>query len=87
MSGEDPDPGKTTLLRALPFAALLSFLVAAHTLLETARDSLFLTRQPISRLPLVFLAVTAAVLSLTPLQRLLWSTGHRGALPRIWILS
>ncbi|HET9158462.1 MAG TPA: HEAT repeat domain-containing protein [Myxococcaceae bacterium] len=81
MSGERPGPGKTTLFRALPFAALLFLLVAAHTVLETARDSLFLTGQPISRLPLVFLAVTAAVLSLTPLQRFLWSTGHRGALP------
>ena len=68
-------------MRALPFATLLFLLVAAHTLLETARDSLFLTQQPISRLPLVFLAVTAAVLALTPLQRVLWSTGHRGALP------
>lgn len=81
MPGKDPDPGKTTLLRALPFATLLFLLVAAHTLLETARDSLFLTRQPISHLPFVFLAVTATVLSLTPLQRLLWSSGHRGALP------
>ncbi|HUM12663.1 MAG TPA: hypothetical protein VLT82_17075 [Myxococcaceae bacterium] len=69
------------LRRALPFAALLFLLVGAHTLLETARDSLFLTQQPISRLPFVFLAVTATVLALTPLQRLLWSTGHRGALP------
>jgi AAA family ATP:ADP antiporter len=68
-------------MRALPFATLLFLLAAAHTLLETARDSLFLTRQPIGRLPFVLLAVTAAVLSLTPLQRFLWSTGHRGALP------
>ena len=81
MSRVDPDPGKPILLRTLPFAALLFLLVAAHTLLETARDSLFLTQQPISHLPFVFLAVTAAVLALTPLQRLLWSTGHRGALP------
>ena len=73
--------GSRTLRRAVPFAALLFVLVAAHTLLETARDSLFLTRQPISHLPIVFLAVTATVLALTPLQRLLWSTGHRGALP------
>ncbi|RPH72082.1 MAG: hypothetical protein EHM78_04665 [Myxococcaceae bacterium] len=69
------------LRRTLPFAALLLLLAAAHTLLETARDGLFLTQQPISHLPFVFLAVTATVLALTPLQRLLWSTGHRGALP------
>jgi ATP:ADP antiporter, AAA family len=81
VSAEVPHPGKTTHRRAIPFAALLFVLVAAHTLLETARDSLFLTQQPISRLPFVFLAVTAMVLALTPLQRLLWSTGHRGALP------
>jgi ATP:ADP antiporter, AAA family len=81
VSGEGPDRGKPTLRRAVPFAALLFVLVAAHTLLETARDSLFLTRQPLSHLPIVFLAVTATVLALTPLQRLLWSTGHRGALP------
>jgi ATP:ADP antiporter, AAA family len=81
VSGAVPDPGKTPLMRALPFATLLFLLAAAHTLLETARDSLFLTRQPIGRLPFVLLAVTAAVLSLTPLQRFLWSTGHRGALP------
>ena len=67
MSGGDPDAAKTALARALPFATLLFFLVAAHSLLETARDALFLTRQPISHLPLVFLAVTATVLSLTPL--------------------
>ena len=66
--------------RALRFAALLFLLVAAHALLETARDSLFLTAQPISRLPWILLLVTAAVLALTPLQRLLWSTAHRSAL-------
>ncbi|HET6983174.1 MAG TPA: hypothetical protein VFI53_13595 [Myxococcaceae bacterium] len=67
--------------RAVPFAALLFLLVGAHALLETARDSLFLTAEPISRLPWILLLVTAAVLALTPLQRLLWSTVHRSALP------
>jgi ATP:ADP antiporter, AAA family len=64
----------------VPFAALLFLLVAAHALLETARDSLFLTAQPISRLPWILLLVTAAVLALTPLQRLLCSAAHRSAL-------
>ena len=63
----------------VPFAALLFLLVAAHALLETARDSLFLTAEPISRLPWILLLVTAAVLALTPLQRLLWSAAHRSA--------
>src|SRR5215468_927507 len=78
-----PEPAASDRTRsgsALPFAALLFLLVAAHALLETARDSLFLTEQPISRLPWVLLLVTAAVLALTPLQRLLWSTAHRSAL-------
>jgi len=55
--------------RALPFAALLFLLVGAHALLETARDGLFLTEEPISRLPWLYLGVTAGVLVLTPLQR------------------
>lgn len=53
---------------ALPFAVLLFLLVAAHALLETARDSLFLRTQPLSRLPWVYLAVAAAVLVVTPAQ-------------------
>lgn len=67
--------------RAFPYAALLFLLVGAHGLLETARDGLFLVEQPVSRLPWLYLAVTAGVLVLTPLQRGLW--GRRGyiALP------
>lgn len=67
--------------RALPFTALLFLLVAAHGLLETARDALFLMEQPVSRLPWLYLAVTAGVLALTPLQRRLWNGGKRAALP------
>ena len=65
------------LRRALPFAALLFLLVAAHGLLETARDGLFLTEQPVSRLPWLYLAVTAGILALTPLQRRLWERRSR----------
>jgi ATP:ADP antiporter, AAA family len=54
--------------RAWPFAVLLFMLVGAHTLLETARDSLFLRTQPVSRLPWVYLAVAVAVLVVTPAQ-------------------
>jgi AAA family ATP:ADP antiporter len=53
---------------AFPFAALLFLLVGAHGLLETARDSLFLSSQPVSRLPWLYLAVTLTVLLVTPLQ-------------------
>ncbi|HEY3587974.1 MAG TPA: hypothetical protein VGK85_12515, partial [Myxococcaceae bacterium] len=67
--------------RALPFAALLFFLVGAHGLLETARDGLFLVEQPVNRLPWLYLAVTAGVLVLTPLQRRLWGRHGHAALP------
>src|SRR5450755_3009181 len=53
---------------AWPFAVLLFLLVAAHALLETARDSLFLRTQQLSRLPWVYLAVAIAVLAVTPAQ-------------------
>jgi len=53
---------------AWPFAVLLFLLVGAHSLLETARDSLFLRTQPLSRLPWVYLAVAVAVLAVTPAQ-------------------
>ena len=58
--------------RGLPYAALLFLLVGAHALLETARDGLFLMEQPVTRLPWLYLAVTAGVLLLTPVQRRLW---------------
>ena len=67
--------------RALPYAALLFLLVGAHGLLETARDGLFLVEQPVTRLPWLYLAVTAGVLLLTPVQRRLWSGRLHVALP------
>ena len=67
--------------RALPYAALLFLLVGAHGLLETARDGLFLVEQPITRLPWLYLAVTAGVLMLTPVQRRLWGGRLHVALP------
>ena len=67
--------------RAVPFATLLFLLVASHGLLETARDGLFLTEQPIDRLPWLYLAVAAGVLVLTPLQRRLWGARGHVALP------
>jgi AAA family ATP:ADP antiporter len=67
--------------RALPFAALLFLLVGGHELLETARDGLFLVEQPVNRLPWLYLAVTAGVLVLAPLQRRLWGRHGQAALP------
>jgi ATP:ADP antiporter, AAA family len=56
--------------RAVPIALLLGTMVAAHSILETARDSLFLAGQPIGRLPWLYLAVTVVVLPVTQLQAL-----------------
>jgi AAA family ATP:ADP antiporter len=67
--------------RALPYAALLFLLVGAHGLLETARDGMFLVEQPVTRLPWLYLAVTAGVVVLTPVQRRLWSGRLHVALP------
>ena len=67
--------------RALPLTLLLGVLVAAHSLLETARDSLFLAGQPVGRLPWLYLAVTAVVLPATQLQSLVGPRrGGAGAL-------
>ncbi|HMK73027.1 MAG TPA: hypothetical protein VK454_06790, partial [Myxococcaceae bacterium] len=66
--GQEAAPGRGLLaahrleLRALPFAALLFTQVAAHSLLETARDSLYLRSEPVTRLPWVYLALIAVVL-------------------------
>jgi AAA family ATP:ADP antiporter len=84
MSAAAPSSSPSPLRRALPFATLLFLLVAAHSMLETARDGMFLMEQPIDRLPWLYLAVTAAVLILTPLQRRLWGPRSRTALP--WTL-
>lgn len=51
----------------LAFATLLG-IMASHSLLETARDALFLSRLPASRLAWVYLAVAAVSLALFALQ-------------------
>jgi AAA family ATP:ADP antiporter len=48
----------------LAFLALLG-ITAAHTLIETARDALFLTKVPIAYLPALYLAIAAAGLVTT----------------------
>ena len=50
-------PGERRSLAAA-FVTLFG-LVAAHTLLETARDALFLARLPPSQLPWAYLAIAA----------------------------
>jgi ATP:ADP antiporter, AAA family len=50
------------------FVVLLG-ITASHTLLETARDALFLAKLPAARLPWVYLAIAAAGLGLTQLSK------------------
>jgi AAA family ATP:ADP antiporter len=61
--------------------AVLALLIGAHTLVETARDTLFLTRLPPERLAFVYVAVAVGTLLLTPVSRWLvaW-VGARNAL-------
>jgi len=61
--------------------AVLALLIGAHTLVETARDTLFLSRLPPERLAFVYVAVAVGTLLLTPLSRRLvaW-VGARNAL-------
>jgi AAA family ATP:ADP antiporter len=48
--------------------AFLTALVASHSVLETARDALFLARLPATRLPLVYLAIAALSLIASRVQ-------------------
>ncbi|MFT6398719.1 MAG: AAA family ATP:ADP antiporter [Bradymonadia bacterium] len=59
-----PDERRDTLVASVTLFALM----LAHALLETARDALFLASIPPSRLPLVYLGVAAASLSVAALQ-------------------
>jgi AAA family ATP:ADP antiporter len=61
--------------------AVLGLIIGAHTLVETARDTLFLSRLPPERLAFVYVAVAVGTLLLTPLSRRLveW-VGARNAL-------
>lgn len=61
----DVRPGK----RGALFAAMgaLAMATAGHTLLETARDALFLAKLPASTLPWMYLAIAALWLLLTKL--------------------
>lgn len=60
---------------------ILGLLIGGHTLVETARDTLFLSRLPPERLAYVYVAVAAGTLLLAPFSRRLveW-VGARNAL-------
>lgn len=60
---------------------VLLFTIAAHTVLETARDALFLTRLPPRTLGLVYMVTAVAMIALTPLSvRLTRIAGAKNAL-------
>jgi len=60
---------------------VLGLTIAGHTLLETARDALFLARLPPNRLALVYVVVALGMLVITPLNvRLTRRAGPRNAL-------
>ncbi|MDB4936791.1 MAG: lyase domain protein repeat-containing protein [Labilithrix sp.] len=65
----------------LAFLALLG-ITAAHTLIETARDALFLTKVPIEYLPALYLAIAAAGLVTTRAGAALEARRDPGAAPR-----
>jgi len=52
----------------IAFASLFCF-IAAHSLMETARDALFLARLPVSELPFVYLAAAAVAFVATRVTR------------------
>ncbi|MEM9489003.1 MAG: Npt1/Npt2 family nucleotide transporter, partial [Myxococcota bacterium] len=67
--------------------ALLLGLIASHSMLETARDALFLAKIPAARLPWVYMAIAVASLLLTQAQARL-SSGQSGRrLLSVWIAS
>src|SRR6266496_1628263 len=52
-------------------------ILAAHTLLETARDALFLARLPASRLPWVYLIIAGVAVAISQVP---WSRRRAGSL-------
>jgi len=48
--------------------AFVTALIASHTVLETARDALFLSRLPVGHLPFAYLAIAAVALGLSRVE-------------------
>ncbi len=71
--------GEVALFLRVFFVLLLT--IAGHTLLETARDALFLAKLPAKMLTLVYVSVAVGMLLITPLNvRLTRRAGARNAL-------
>ncbi|MEM6531330.1 MAG: HEAT repeat domain-containing protein [Myxococcota bacterium] len=64
--------------------ALLGALVASHSVLEAARDALFLVGLPASRLPVVYLAIGVASLVVSELQSYFVDTTSRRKTLQLW---
>ncbi|PYQ20673.1 MAG: hypothetical protein DMF79_09840, partial [Acidobacteria bacterium] len=74
--------GLTTIRPEERRGAVAAFLtifgiLAAHTLLETARDALFLARLPASRLPWVYLIIAGVAVAISQVP---WSRRRAGGL-------
>jgi AAA family ATP:ADP antiporter len=70
---------------ALAAFAVLFGLVASHTVLETARDALFLARISPERLPLVTIAIAVLSLALMQVQGRLGAGMSRRAAVMLWV--
>src|SRR5262249_4262669 len=67
---------------------IIALVIAGHTLLETARDALFLERLPPAFLTLVYVTVALGAAIVTPLStRLVSAAGARNALVTTLVLS
>ncbi len=75
----DVRPGELRLFVRVFFVLML--MIGGHTLLETARDTLFLAKLPAKMLTLVYVCVAVGMLVITPLNvRLTRRAGGRNAL-------
>jgi AAA family ATP:ADP antiporter len=66
---EEEDGARSVVGRVLVSATVLGLVLAAHTILEVARDALFLSRLPPSQLPFTYLAIAAAAVGVAQLDR------------------
>ena len=87
MNAEHSDPAVHCWSCVARFTALLGLTVAAHAILETARDSLFLARLPPSRLPWMYLAVTVCVLLVSRVQQRATGRASRRTFPLLLTAS
>src|SRR5262245_53390254 len=82
--GVRPDERRTVWLGVVTLLTI----VAAHTVLETARDALFLADLPASRLPWAYLGIAVlAYIAARVVERLLGTRSARGALAAMLLVG